>query len=341
MAHPLSPVSTHDSTSDPLSSSTHEVKAYDDPLQSHAAAWSTPPSKAEDETQHSTLHTKTTTKPIAIPRTLLEELNDPEATPTAPPAFPSTPTSSSSLHGGGGDRPWHGSEQHEGEHDSDEDASCLAGGTSVASSSADVHAAQPPVQTSPKPALKPVSIKALRTKICKAAGRGDLSQLVSLLHPDTSADKDSSIIDSEYPSSFALVNSSTATGSIPLLEAASHGHLHVVRYLVEEEGAMRDLEDSQGENAFLKAAYRGHLDIMKYLHRDALSEQEHQNQEEREEDKHSATGNTDVNVADKQGWTALHNACSKGYLEIVMWLAEHGAEIDARSHQGYTVSETP
>jgi ankyrin repeat protein len=92
--------------------------------------------------------------------------------------------------------------------------------------------------------------------------------------------------------------------------------------LLDEEGAVRDLEDVEGENAFLKASYRGHLDAMKYL-------------AEGEED------GTDINSTDRQGWTALHNAASKGYLEVVMWLAERGATIDARSTQGYTVGVFP
>ena len=44
-----------------------------------------------------------------------------------------------------------------------------------------------------------------------------------------------------------------------------------------------------------------------------------------------------VEVADNDGWTALHNAASKGYLDIVRWLVEDaGASVDARSKHGYS-----
>ena len=154
------------------------------------------------------------------------------------------------------------------------------------------------------------SMSALRARVCKAAATGDLETLITLLHPEDLGEPD------DYPSSFALVNSPTSSGLTPLLEAASHGHLHVVRHLLLEEGAVRDLEDVEGENAFLKANYRGHLHVMEYLR--------------------STEDGTDVNCADREGWTALHNAAGKGYLEIVMWLAERGARVDAKSRQGYT-----
>ena len=181
--------------------------------------------------------------------------------------------------------------------------------------------------------VKPVSMASLRAKVCKAAATGDLDALIALLHPfervveahdpddgEAAAEVND---DPDYPSSFALVNSPTSSGLTPLLEAASRGHLAIVKHLIEEEGAVRDLEDVEGENAFLKASYRGHLDVMKYLHNaTAVNEDE---------------GGTDVNCADREGWTAMHNAAGKGYLEVVMWLGESGAEVDARSRQGYTV----
>lgn len=168
---------------------------------------------------------------------------------------------------------------------------------------------------------KPTSIAALRAKVCKAAATGDLETLIRVLHPaqeEKKGEGEEEEDDADYPSSFALVNSPTASGLTPLLEAAQHGQLHVLKHLLEEEGAVRDLEDVEGENAFLKASYRGHLEIMKYLA--------------------DGEDSTDINVSDREGWTAMHNAAGKGYLEIVMWLAEHGAVIDTRSRQGYTVS---
>ena len=96
-----------------------------------------------------------------------------------------------------------------------------------------------------------------------------------------------------------------------------------------------------------KAALNGHMPIIQYL----LPER------------------ADVHARDNDGWTALHNACSKvslprhpnsysyansqttqqGYLDIVRWLCEHGGAssvvdgvrgVDARSKDGWTPLST-
>jgi len=44
-----------------------------------------------------------------------------------------------------------------------------------------------------------------------------------------------------------------------------------------------------------------------------------------------------VHQRDKDGWTALHNASSKGYISIAQVLLEKGeADINARSKMGHT-----
>ena len=59
--------------------------------------------------------------------------------------------------------------------------------------------------------------------------------------------------------------------------------------MVEQCGAMPDLEDKEGETALHKAALHGHLSIITYL----------------------LLNKADVHARDADGWTALHNACSK------------------------------
>ncbi|KAL7282503.1 hypothetical protein ACG7TL_003974 [Trametes sanguinea] len=123
---------------------------------------------------------------------------------------------------------------------------------------------------------------------------------------------------------FELANdASTRTGLTALHAAASRGYLDIVKWLVEECGAIPDIEDKEGETALHKAALNGHLQIIRYL----LPEK------------------SDVHAKDADGWTALHNACSKGYLDIVRWLCEHGGAtseiegapgVDVRSKGGYT-----
>ena len=47
-------------------------------------------------------------------------------------------------------------------------------------------------------------------------------------------------------------------------------------------------------------------------------------------------GSVNVNGTDRDGWTALHYACSKGYGDIAELLLDHGADIDARSYYNDT-----
>lgn len=59
--------------------------------------------------------------------------------------------------------------------------------------------------------------------------------------------------------------------------------------VIEECGAIPDLEDKEGETCLHKASLNGHLSILQYLLPDRA----------------------DVHCRDADGWTALHNACSK------------------------------
>ena len=42
----------------------------------------------------------------------------------------------------------------------------------------------------------------------------------------------------------------------------------------------------------------------------------------------------DVHAQDADGWTALHNACSKGYLDIVRFLCEKAGAADIARPEG-------
>ena len=46
----------------------------------------------------------------------------------------------------------------------------------------------------------------------------------------------------------------------------------------------------------------------------------------------------DVTHQDKDGWTVLHNACSRGHLAMVRFLIRHGVDVDvnATSRLGHT-----
>ncbi|KAI6164748.1 hypothetical protein EDD17DRAFT_1801696 [Pisolithus thermaeus] len=174
------------------------------------------------------------------------------------------------------------------------------------------HLEQPPVhpvQNQSRPS--PAQLEAL----CAAASSGDLVLLKKLF---------STALQSSELEPFALANdASSRTGFTALHSAASRGFLDIVRWLIEECGAMPDLEDREGETALHKAALHGHLPIVKYLLPDKA----------------------DVHARDADGWTALHNACSKGYLDIVRWQCESGGAaneldgikgVDLPSNDGWT-----
>lgn len=45
----------------------------------------------------------------------------------------------------------------------------------------------------------------------------------------------------------------------------------------------------------------------------------------------------DISLPNSNGTTALHNACALSYVEIVRWLVEHGADLNALTAKGATV----
>lgn len=47
-------------------------------------------------------------------------------------------------------------------------------------------------------------------------------------------------------------------------------------------------------------------------------------------------GNANPVHQDKEGYTALHNACARGYLDMAQFLVSQGVPVDARSRLGHT-----
>lgn len=173
-----------------------------------------------------------------------------------------------------------------------------------APSSSNIREATPPRQIHPTPAQL--------ESLYAAASSGDLTLLKRLFKSAT---------ETGDVQPFSLANdASSRTGFTALHASASRGYRVLV---VDDCGAMPDLEDREGETALHKAALHGHISIVSYL----------------------LPGKADVHAQDADGWTALHNACSKGYLDIVMWLCENGGAastkngvsgVDVRSNDGWT-----
>ncbi|KAG8928147.1 hypothetical protein FRC02_007296 [Tulasnella sp. 418] len=167
--------------------------------------------------------------------------------------------------------------------------------------------AQPAPVVTPPQRLGPSTVHL--ESIAAAASAGDLERLQTLFQ---------SIIAETGVQSFVLANEAAQrTGLTVLHHAASRGHLSVVEWLVQNCGALTDLEDKEGETALHKASLNGHLGVVKYL----LS---------------SEIQAADVHTTDADGWTALHNACSKGYLDIVRWLCEQGGAADVAPEDAQT-----
>lgn len=144
--------------------------------------------------------------------------------------------------------------------------------------------------------------------LCESSRNGNLQDLQEI------------IADIPQNRRFTLVNSAHPHSSLYALHyAAARGHLHICSFLVNSCGAML-LEDTSGETAVHVAAYKGNASILRLLI-DASSESPLEA----------------AQAADSDGWTALHNACSRGWLDIVKYLVQDvGVDINVRSKLGYT-----
>ncbi|MEK9727324.1 MAG: ankyrin repeat domain-containing protein [Candidatus Margulisiibacteriota bacterium] len=131
--------------------------------------------------------------------------------------------------------------------------------------------------------------------------------------------------------------------------AATRGHLHTLRFLVNELGADMNVTDKYGSKVLHRAAGHGHLNILEFL-------------KEHVEDVNATDvyGNTalhlaaanghlhtlrflvyefgaDMNATDKWGNTALHLAAGNGNLNVVKFLVNDlGADVNARNEEGHT-----
>jgi len=108
----------------------------------------------------------------------------------------------------------------------------------------------------------------------------------------------------------ARINRSDRWGGSPLDDAYRHGHLQVVE-LLQSRGATFG-SPSQANN-FIAAASEGDLDEVRTL---------------------AEFGNFDMNRGDYDFRTALHLASSGGHVDVVRYLCENGADVNAKDRWG-------
>jgi ankyrin repeat protein len=118
------------------------------------------------------------------------------------------------------------------------------------------------------------------------------------------------------------------TGTTPLLRAAKAGDVAVMKLLLAK-GADAKLTTRNGINPLMAAAGLGTKE------EDTTGRRKTQT-EAIEAVKLCLEAGVDVNAADSRGQTALHGAAFQGFDDVVKFLAEHGAKLDAKDRQGKT-----
>jgi ankyrin repeat protein len=145
----------------------------------------------------------------------------------------------------------------------------------------------------------------------------------------------------------AAANFARKDGRTPLFGPCFTGRIDVLELLLEA-GAAPDVMDDQGWRAVHAAAFFGHLDCLQALHAGGA----------RLDEASEAVSNTTLVLATRHrredilrwlvdhgapvdalttsGWTALHAAASEGAASIVRFLIERGATVDRRRGAGWT-----
>ena len=77
-------------------------------------------------------------------------------------------------------------------------------------------------------------------------------------------------------------------------------------------------QDGDGWQPLHNAAINGHLDVVKWLW-----------------GQRGRYTSLDLRAPSKDGWQAIHAAASGGQLEVVRWLVNRGAQISARTQDGW------
>ncbi|XP_067623254.1 uncharacterized protein [Eurosta solidaginis] len=144
------------------------------------------------------------------------------------------------------------------------------------------------------------------------------------------------------------VNVKDINGQSPLHIAAAHGRTHIVKFFVAEAGLYVDDADNHGKTALHIAAQHGHKDTVEVLLKNKASTVAQDMSGN--SPLYFAIGNNHVNVANvllekdtnvdsneaNGGFTPLHAAAECGYLELVNFLLQNKADVNARNDRDWT-----
>lgn len=115
--------------------------------------------------------------------------------------------------------------------------------------------------------------------------------------------------------------------SIDAFQAAWDGNLSFVQEFLMKYPMLTDKPGLWGRTLLYSAAKNGHISIVKYLIETQKCSVNVQNEQHLEQSLLSTKIiASDYDVKSKAASTALHRACFNGYLEIVQYLVEHGAD---------------
>lgn len=107
-------------------------------------------------------------------------------------------------------------------------------------------------------------------------------------------------------------NTLSKYGDTPLVYAIKEKSRNVINYLLQVNDLNVNFENRSKENALMLAAFVGDVDLVKKL----------------VNDKHA--------TVQKDGWSAIHYAATNGNLDIVKFLIDKKADVDAESPNGTT-----
>lgn len=156
------------------------------------------------------------------------------------------------------------------------------------------------------------------TPMCLASSKGDL-KVLELLH-EHGAD----------------INIQTNNGMSPLHYAAHCGHMNIVKWLLDNKADI-NARTSFGELPIHWAAKTGRLDILDYLFSYTGT-----NSHRFLPDFGNILGRLfggcqngfDINAQDNHSWTLLHHAARGDCIDVIKWLLDHGAHINAGTRFG-------